>query len=73
MGNALGYDPALLGRRIKEYRTSLQWSQTELADRADVSRSVISALERGLHGTTVVSFVRITWALGRRSYREMLT
>lgn len=71
-GKGIGYDQDILGKRIKEFRKELRWSQTELADRANVSRSVISGLERALHGTTVVTFVRITRALGRKTYREML-
>jgi transcriptional regulator with XRE-family HTH domain len=42
--------PASLGIAIRHFRTQAQLSQAELATRAGIHRSYLSALERG-HGT----------------------
>ena len=51
-------DLGKLGERLKSERGKRGLSLQELADRAGVSRSMISAIERGTKAATVPSSVR---------------
>lgn len=55
-----------LGACVREYRTKAAISQEELADRAELDRTYISAVERGLRNPTVKSLLRIARALSIR-------
>ena len=52
-----------LGRRILELRKERGWSQQELADRASLDRTYISAVEKGRQNITIGAAVRIADAL----------
>lgn len=56
-----------MGYRIEEVRRSKKMSQEELADKADVSRTIISGLETGaITVTTTKTLEKIAMALGVR-------
>jgi transcriptional regulator with XRE-family HTH domain len=54
----------LLGIQIKRFRTAKGWSQEYLAEVADLHRTYISQLERGLKSPSVRILYQITTALG---------
>jgi transcriptional regulator with XRE-family HTH domain len=53
-----------LGRNVKEFRLSLNMSQTELAERAKIQQPLISKMEGGRGNPTLDSIERIATALG---------
>lgn len=54
------------GHRVRELRNARGWSQEELADRADLHRTYISAVERGVRNPTITVIERIAKALNVR-------
>ena len=52
------------GDTLRELRTERLISQEVLAKRADLDRTYLSQLERGLHLPTLAALVRIARALG---------
>jgi putative transcriptional regulator len=38
-----------VNNRLRELRAARQWSQADLADRVDVSRQTVNAIETGRH------------------------
>jgi excisionase family DNA binding protein len=63
-GIATNWELASTGARLRAAREDHQLSQAELAARVGVSRSVLSAIERGSHGPSVQVFSRIAETLG---------
>lgn len=58
-------DPTVrLGRRVRELRTALGWSQERLGAAADLHRNYIGAIERGELSPTFRNVVRLATALG---------
>jgi transcriptional regulator with XRE-family HTH domain len=58
---------ATIARAVFELRTALGWSQAELARRAGVSQSLVSAVETGRFGSlTFQTAVRLLEAMGAR-------
>jgi len=53
-----------IGRILRAKRENLGISQETLAERADVDRSYVSILERGLKSPTLETLERISIALG---------
>jgi transcriptional regulator with XRE-family HTH domain len=53
-----------LGQKIRERRKSLGWTQEELATRADIDRSYMGGVERGLRNLTFTVLCQICTALG---------
>ena len=53
-----------LGKRIRAARIKAGLTQSELAERADVSTNHISAIERGVYDTRVEMLYRIAMVLG---------
>lgn len=53
-----------LGRKVKDLRLSLEMTQTDLAEEAEVRRALVSDVERGEANPTLDSIVRIAIALG---------
>lgn len=51
------------GDRIRNLRNGRGWSQEELADKANVSRSFMGEIERGQASATIESLEKITNAL----------
>ena len=53
--------------KIKQFREELRMSQTELSEKAHVSRSIISGLESGsVKVTTTDTLSKIASALGKK-------
>ena len=53
----------VFAKNLKQLRTAADLSQEELAFRADLDRTYISALERGLYNASVVTIERLADAL----------
>ncbi|RUW46625.1 helix-turn-helix domain-containing protein [Mesorhizobium sp. M1A.F.Ca.ET.072.01.1.1] len=53
-----------IGRRIRSERDLRGWSLAELAERSDVSKAMLSAMERGMTSPTAALLVRIASAFG---------
>jgi DNA-binding XRE family transcriptional regulator len=53
-----------LGRKVKGLRISLEMTQAELADEAEIRRALVSDIERGKANPTLDSIVRLATALG---------
>ncbi|WFU24972.1 helix-turn-helix transcriptional regulator [Bradyrhizobium sp. CB1717] len=53
-----------LGRKVKDLRLSLEMTQTDLAEEAEVRRALVSEVERGEANPTLDTIVRIAIALG---------
>lgn len=51
------------GKRVKALREAKGWSQEELADRAGLHRTYISAVERAVRNPTLTVIERIAKAL----------
>ena len=51
------------GKRVKALREAKGWSQEELADRAGMHRTYISAVERAVRNPTLTVIARIAKAL----------
>lgn len=60
-----------LAKHIKNIRCEVKISQEELALRADVDRSFLSRLERGLANPSYLTLLRISEALGK-SLKELI-
>ncbi len=61
---ATSWELASTGARLRAAREDHNLSQAELAARVGVSRSVLSAIERGIYGPSVQVFSRIAETLG---------
>jgi transcriptional regulator with XRE-family HTH domain len=55
-----------LGTRIRELRQERQLSQEALADAADIARSYMSGIERGVRNCSTLHLIRLARALGVR-------
>lgn len=55
-----------VGLNIKTVREAKGWSQEELADRAELHRTYVSGVERGIRNPTVTVLERLAKALGVR-------
>lgn len=53
----------LLGQRLRERRTSLGWTQEELADHAQIDRSYVGGVERGIRNLTFTVLCQLCEAL----------
>ncbi|MBB5519219.1 helix-turn-helix transcriptional regulator [Amphiplicatus metriothermophilus] len=51
--------------RLKELRAERGWSQADLAERLDVSRQTVNALERGKYDPSLPLAFRIARVFGR--------
>lgn len=56
----------IVGTNVREWRMKRGFSQEELAFRAGLHRTYVSAVERGLRNPTVVIIGRLAGALGVR-------
>ncbi len=52
-----------VGRNIKAIREARGWSQEELADQAELHRTYVSGVERGIRNPTVTVLDRLGKAL----------
>jgi transcriptional regulator with XRE-family HTH domain len=55
-----------LGKRIRILRLTAEWTQDDLAECTDMSRSFVSLIEHGSHGVDVVRLYRIAQAFNIR-------
>lgn len=55
---------AHLGQRIRHLRSQQGWTLEELAERSEVSRAMLSKIERGENNPTLVVAVKIAFAFG---------
>jgi transcriptional regulator with XRE-family HTH domain len=53
----------VLGERIRQKRKSLNWTQEDLADKAEVDRSYVGGVERGERNLTFTVLCQICAAL----------
>ena len=51
------------GLRVRKLREGLDWSQDQLAEKADLHRTYISGLERGERNVSVLNILRLARAL----------
>lgn len=52
------------GRRVREYRNELGWSQEALAERVGIHWTYLGSVERGERNVALRNIVRIATALG---------
>lgn len=62
---------AHLGEQVRRARQLEEWTQAELARRANVNRNSVSALERG-EGSSLATLIRVVRALGRSEWLDSL-
>ena len=55
---------AVVGRNVKQYREAKGLSQEQLAFEADLHRTYVSGVERGIRNPTVKTVSRLADALG---------
>jgi len=60
-----------LGQNLRATRITQDLTQSELADRANVSLGAVKSLEKG-GGSTITTFVKVTRALGQQSWIDEL-
>jgi transcriptional regulator with XRE-family HTH domain len=53
----------ILGQRIRQKRKTLNWTQEELADKAEMDRSYVGGVERGERNLTFSVLCQICTAL----------
>jgi transcriptional regulator with XRE-family HTH domain len=54
----------LVGARVRGRRESLGWSQERLAAEADLDRTYVSGIERGIRNMSLLALLRIARVLG---------
>lgn len=52
------------GQNVRDHRSSKQYSQEKLAEKAELDATYISGIERGIRNPSVLSIIRIAKALG---------
>lgn len=59
-------DPLLrnVGARIRQCREKRQWTQDQLAERAELDRSYIAGIEAGLRNPSIKALTKIARGLG---------
>ena len=60
----LQFDYASVGKRIQHYRTSLNKTQEELAEQADISKNYLSKLENAQARGRLDKYYSVSQALG---------
>lgn len=53
-----------LGRNIADARLRRRWRQTDLAEKAGITRRTVIAIEHGRPGTGIGAYLAALWALG---------
>ncbi|HEV2361896.1 MAG TPA: helix-turn-helix transcriptional regulator [Acidimicrobiales bacterium] len=51
------------GRRVRERRSALGWSQMKLAEECGLHFTYVSSVERGERNLSLANIVKIAWAL----------
>ena len=63
---------AVLGKNVRRFRLEAELSQEQLAFEADMKRSYVSDLERGVRNPTVQALGRLAAALKVEPYRLLV-
>lgn len=63
---------AILGKNVRRFRLEAGLSQEQLAFEADMKRSYVSDLERGVRNPTVQALGRLAAALDVEPYRLLI-
>ena len=53
-----------LGARVRQCREGQQWTQEDLAERAELDRSYIAGIEAGLRNPSIKAIAKIARGLG---------
>jgi transcriptional regulator with XRE-family HTH domain len=53
-----------LGARLRQCREEQQWTQEQLAERAELDRSYIAGIEAGLRNPSIKAMMKIARGLG---------
>ncbi len=53
----------LYGEAIRKRRYELGWSQEQLAERADLHRTYVADVERGVRNISLENIIKLTYAL----------
>jgi len=53
-----------VGRNVQRLRAEKGWSQEEFADKADLHRTYVSVVERGVRNPTITIIAKLAAALG---------
>jgi transcriptional regulator with XRE-family HTH domain len=56
--------PDIFARNLRRLRAEKGWSQQELAELAEIDRTYISALERGVYSATIDIVAKLAVAFG---------
>lgn len=56
--------PDVFARNLRRLRAERGWTQQELADKAEMDRTYLSALERGAYSATIDMVAKIAGAFG---------
>lgn len=62
----------ILGANVRAYRTSLGLSQEQLAEKSNLHRTYIGAIERGDRNVSLKNIVLIADALGVKPYELLV-
>lgn len=54
---------ALFGVSLRQFRLNVGLSQEELAEKADIDRSYLGAVERGEHNLALINIIKVAKAL----------
>ena len=57
--------------KIKEFRREIKMTQEELAEKVDVSRQTIIALEKGKYNPSLILAFKITKTLGKEHIEDV--
>lgn len=61
----------IFGRRVRDLRTKVNLSQEEFAEKAELDRTYVSGIERGVRNPTLTTMTKLAAAL-RVPVRELL-
>lgn len=62
---------AAFGQNVRSYREARKLSQADLAEQADLDRTYISDIERGIRNPGIKNVARLAQALGVKSAKLM--
>ena len=54
----------ILGMNVRRLREAKEWSQEDLAEKADLHRTYVSGIERGVRNPTLTILFKLAGALG---------
>ena len=51
------------GENVRKYREEQEWTQEQLAEKADLDQTFISGIERGARNPTIITITKLSKAL----------